>query len=73
MDEPGPYDVWRVRVSFRADRGGDAWGARDVVFAFDSLDPGSPEHEALMTLWRKASEVALARAQAEGIKELGTW
>lgn len=73
MDEAGPYDVWRVRVSFRADRGGDAWGARDVVFAFDLLAPGSVEHEALMTLWRRASEDALARARIAGTGELGTW
>lgn len=72
LADPMPYEVARVRISFMADRGGDAWGAREVVLAFDSLTPGTPEHEALMWLWQKAAADALARARAEGIRlEIG--
>jgi hypothetical protein len=68
MDEPDPYQVWNVRVTFRADRGGDAWGMRQLDIAFAELVPGTPEHEALMVLWRKASADALASARATGVQ-----
>ena len=71
-DDPTPYEIARVRISFVADRGRDAWGAREVVLAFPALAPGTPEHEALMWLWRKAEADALAVARAEGVRlEIG--
>lgn len=67
-EELPPYQVWNVRVTFHADRGGDAMGTRQISLAFDELAPGTPEHEALMWLWRKAEADALAKMRAEGIR-----
>lgn len=63
---PGPYQVWAVEVAFTADRGGDAWGARKVRLTFDRIDAGTPEHEALMTLWRLHDERVLAHYRQTG-------
>lgn len=67
-EELPPYQVWNVRVTFHADRGGDAMGTRQIVLDFAALAPGTPEHEALMWLWRKASDDALAKMRAEGVR-----
>lgn len=66
--DPLPYEISRVRISFVADRGRDAWGAREIVLAFPSLAPGTPEHDALLWLWRKNTDDALARAPVEGVR-----
>lgn len=67
-DDPLPYEISRVRISFVADRGRDAWGAREIVLAFPALAPGTAEHEAIMLLWRKNTADALAQLRADGIK-----
>jgi hypothetical protein len=67
-EELPPYQVWNIRVTFDADRGGDAMGRQQIVLTFDELVAGTPEHEAVMWLWRKAAADALAKRRAEGIR-----
>jgi hypothetical protein len=70
VSDPSLYSVWRARVTFLADRGGDAMGYLEVTLTFDSPEQGSPEYEALMTLWRAYAAKAEAIAREKGTGDL---
>lgn len=70
---PGPYSAWNVEIVFTADRSNDYETARRFTLAFPRVDPGTPEHDALMVLWRLHDERVLAHYRAVGSSDVGTW
>ncbi len=64
-DAPDPYNLWRVRVTFMADRGGDAFGAREVTLTWNDVRPDHPAHRLLMALWIEYHADAMARAATD--------
>lgn len=60
---PSPYQVWDVKVTFRADRGGDASGTVTVRLGWDRVADDGRENELLQELWRLWYAQMLKQAQ----------
>jgi hypothetical protein len=65
MTEPTEYVVWDASVTFRADKGGDAWGPMLVTMRWEK----APQEVAdlLVQLWKIYHAEVLAKAQQTGI------
>ena len=70
---PGPWQAWNVEVAFTADRSNDYDTSRRFRLTFDRVEPGTPEHAALMTLWQLHDERVLAHYRAKGVQDVGFW